>query len=375
MERKRRASSTTWTGTVTGQTKCSSKRTESRTAGSSASGEEAGNGSRPSGKAARKAGAVRWQAPGRPRILDARGRPAIRASERGAGGVPGLLAILALAAILAGCEPETEEAGTPGSSSEPAVRVTDDADRRIRLVRPPSRIVSLVPSATEILLDLGAGARLIGRTDFDTLPPLDTLPSVGGGLHPSIERLVALEPDLVIRFAAASDRRTPDRLDALGIRHLAVRPDGVDDVRRIVTMLGRVVGARARADSLVARIDSTLADVAARVQHLPRKRVAFVLEGSPPWVAGPGTFIDQLLEVAGGENVFSDLGDLYGPVSPEAFVSRSIDVVVSVEGARLDLPERDFPVRRVSSDIQTPGPDLGESARELARALHPEAFP
>lgn len=254
------------------------------------------------------------------------------------------------------------------------VRITDDAGRRLRLERPPSRIISLVPSATEILIALGAERRLVGRTEFDTVPPLDTLPSVGGGLHPSLERLVDLRPELVVRFAAASDPETPERLDDLDIRHLAVRPDGIDDVRRISRMLGRVVGARARADSLVARMDSTLAEVAARVRDLPERRTAFVLGGSPTWVAGPGSFVHQLLEVAGGENVFSDLGELYGPVSPESFLSRSIDVVLAAEGSDVRLPLEDVPVRRVSADVQTPGPDLGRSARELARVLHPEAF-
>lgn len=197
---------------------------------------------------------------------------------------------------------------------------------------------------------------------------------MGGGLHPSIERIVGLRPDLVIRFAGASDRRTPERLDDLDILHLAVRPDGIDDVRRIARTLGRIVGAPERADSLVARIDSTLAEVASRVRGLPETRVAFVVGGSPTWVAGPGTFVHELLEVAGGENVFSDLGELYGPVSPEAFVSRSIDVIVAAEGSEVRLPVDDVSVRRVSAGIQTPGPDLGRSARELARILHPGAF-
>lgn len=296
--------------------------------------------------------------------------------------VSAVLALIALTVGLAGCQAERSSEEGPASRSRSAsdstqgfpLRITDDAGRELRLPRPPARIVSLVPSATETLLALGAGDRIVGRTDFDTVPPLDTLPSVGGGLQPSIERLVALEPALVVRFAAASDRRTPNRLDALEVRHLAVRPDGIDDVRRIVRMLGRAVGARRRADSIVSRIDSTLADVADRVRPLPRKRVAFVLGGSPPWVAGPGTFVDELLSVAGGENVFSDLGDLYGPVSAEAFLSRSIDVVVAVEGVGLELPDESLPVRRVPSSLQTPGPNLGDSARRLARLLHPGAF-
>lgn len=289
-----------------------------------------------------------------------------------------VLPALLLVAACGGEEgPPRTASGVAGERGEAsgAVRITDDAGRPVVLPRPPERVVSLVPSATEILLALDASDRLVGRTDYDTVPPLDTLPSVGGGLHPSLERLISLRPDLVIRFAGASDRETPRRLDALEIPHLAVRPDGIPDVRGMIRTLGRVVGRRVAADSLLAAMDSTLADVASRVRHRPPRRVAFVLGGSPPWVAGPGTFVDQLLTLAGGENVFSDLGELYGPVSPETFVARPLELILAVEGAEVELPMDDVPLRRVSPEIQTPGPDLGRAALELARILHPEAFP
>lgn len=290
----------------------------------------------------------------------------------------------ALGGSASGCETDPDPAGEADPQEERApafgertggqVRIVDDADRTVTLAEPPERIVSLVPSATEILLALGAGDRLVGRTDFDTIPPLAGLPSVGGGLHPSIERLVALEPDLVIRFAGPSDRNTPDRLTRLDVAHIAVRPDGIDDVRRIVTLLGRAVGEIDRAAALVARTDSSLAAVAERVASRPPRTVAFVLGGSPPWVAGPGTFVDELLRVAGGRNAFSDLGELYGPVSREAFVSRSIELVLTTNPAPLGFLPPGMPVERVPATVETPGLALGASARILASRIHPDAF-
>lgn len=256
------------------------------------------------------------------------------------------------------------------------VAVTDAAGRRVELDGLPERIVSLVPSATRTLAALGAGNRLAGRTEYDTFPPVERLPSVGGGLHPSLERLVSLRPDLVVRFQAGSDRSTAERLDALGIPHLAVRPDGIDDVRSMIRTLGRVTGTTRTADSLVASIDSALARVAGRVGGRPVRSVAYVLGGEPPWVAGPGTYIDQLIRVAGGRNAFDDLGDLYGPVSPEAFVARPIDLVLTAEGTVLGRGDvAGLPVRRVPPAVERPGPCLGASAWALARAIHPEAFP
>jgi len=264
-----------------------------------------------------------------------------------------------------------EEEGDPGL---PGVSVVDDAGRRIELDAPPGRILSLVPSATRTLLALGAGSRLVGRTDFDTLPPLDTLPTVGGGLQPSLERVASLEPDLVVRFAAPSDRRTPERLDALGIAHLAVRPDGIDDIRRMVRLLARTTGRPGRGDSIVARIDRNLASVRRRVEGRRRPRVAFVLGGTPPWVAGPGTFLSELIEVAGGTNVFADLGELYGPVSPEAFVSREIDLLLTVEGEDPGVGGLGIPLRALPPVVRSPGPEVDEAAGILARTLHPDAF-
>ncbi len=215
---------------------------------------------------------------------------------------------------------------------------------------------------------------MVGRTRFDTVASLDTLPSVGGGLRPSLETIVALQPDLVILFAGESDPQTPGRLRDLDIRTFAVRLDQISDVRRMTLTLGQITGTALTADSIVAGTDSVLAAVRRRVEGLPRVRVAYVLGGNPPWVAGPGTFIDELLELAGGENVFADLGDLYGPVSSEEFLVRPIDLVVAPEGAEVLLPSSSLPLARVSPRLEIPGPHLAASAERLAKVLHPELF-
>ena len=266
----------------------------------------------------------------------------------------------------------------PGGESRVAggfpVTVTDASGRELVFSSPPERIVSLVPSVTETLVSLGAAERLVGRTEYDTARVVASLPSVGGGLQPALETLLVLEPDLVIRFAGRSDPSTVRRLDAEGIRHLAVRPDGIADVLWSIRQLGRIVDRRQRARHLASTIEAGLDSVRARVGGLPRPRVAFVVGGSPPWVAGPGTFVHEMIRVAGGENVFGDLDELYPVVSPEEFVSREIDVVLAPRDARLEGPLAELPRRRVPQGLQRPGPTLHEGARRLARILHPEAF-
>jgi iron complex transport system substrate-binding protein len=163
-------------------------------------------------------------------------------------------------------------------------------------------------------------------------------------------------------------------LDDMGVRHLAVRLDRVADVRTLMRELGAVTGLPDRAVELVAEMDAALDEIRRRVQGRPRVRVAYVLGGSPPWVAGPGTFIDELLATAGGENSFSDLEALYGPVSPEEFLVREIDLLLAPEGGEVLLPFTGIPLVRVSPALELPGPDLAQAAWRLAEILHPEAF-
>jgi len=275
-------------------------------------------------------------------------------------------------------EPEPEfqaEAPLPGHPSGGLpLEITDDFGRTLILDSLPERIISLVPSASQTLLSLGVLDRMVGRTDFDTAASLRHLPSVGGGLHPNLEAMVGLEPDLVIRFAGESDATTPHRLDLMGIPYLTIMPNGIRDVRRIIRDLGAITGRGESADSLLTLMDETLAEIQTRVRNRPRPRVGYLLGGSPPWVAGPGSYIEELLEIAGGENVFSDLGGLFGPVNAEVFLSRGIDLLLAAEGTEFSIPEMGVPLLRVSPAVEIPGPHLAESALELARALHPEVF-
>ena len=288
-----------------------------------------------------------------------------------------LLGILFHSAACGGSDsgaPLGERAGTAASGEGLPLVLTDAAGVDHEFGSLPRRIISLVPSVTETLLALGAGDRLAARTDFDTLSALRSLPSVGEGILPSVERLLVLEPDLVIYFAGPSSAPLRERLTRVGLPHFGMRPQKIDDVRRGVRQLGALAGRTRSADSLLAGIDGTLKELAERVGELPRPRVAYLLGGTPPWVAGPGTFIDELITAAGGANVFGDLEVAYGPVSAEELLARRIDLVFMQEDARDVPPISAIPVARVSSLVRTPGPRVAEAALELGRLLHPGRF-
>jgi iron complex transport system substrate-binding protein len=248
--------------------------------------------------------------------------------------------------------------------------VVDADGSTISLERPASRIVSLVPSASLSLDAIGARATLVARTDFDTVGWASGLPSVGGGLQPSLEAIIAAQPDLVVRFGGAQDPKTPARLDAVGIPHVAVRPDRVADVLTMIATLGHLTGRGVEADSVVRALETSLRETRDRTRSLPKVRVAYVLGGSPPWVAGPDTYIHELIDMAGGVNVFADLAKLYGAVSPENFLAREIDVILTPDADALDPRlSRHTRLVEVSDAFELPGPSVAIAAKEVARLL------
>ena len=281
---------------------------------------------------------------------------------------------LAFLLIFLGCgAPDaTTEVGSETASSV-AVEIMDAEGRTVRLGAPVRRVVSLVPSVTETILALGGADALVARTDFDPQPNLQSLPTVGGGLGPDLETLAAVEPDLVVRFGGDSDVATVRRLDDLGIPHVAVRPDRLEDVWTIVEHVGTLLGRTSQADSLATQLRLGIDAVRTAVAGKAPVRAAYLMGGSPPWTAGAGTYIDELIGLAGGTNVFADVEGLFGALSPELVATRPIDVVLLSDGATVDprlLEGRT--VRSLSGLVELPGPRIVEAAREVARALHPD---
>lgn len=295
---------------------------------------------------------------------------------------------LLLALALAACGDAAPSAqAAPDLPADSAVSVTDDAGRVVTLPRPARRVVSLIPSATETLLALGAGDHVVGRTDFDTSPAVAGLPSVGGGLDPSLESLVALRPDVVIGWSEAKNPKIRERLAELGIPLFTVQTTDTTDLFRTVGNLGRLVGRTRAADSLSASLRGELEAVRASVTGLPRPSVFYIVWYDPPMTAGPRTFISQIVEVAGGRTVFPDVQGDWPTVSVEELVRRQPDVVVLPVGemkGRLEELRRtpgwselralhEGRVAQLPADLlNRPGPHLGQAARALRDALHPE---
>jgi iron complex transport system substrate-binding protein len=289
-----------------------------------------------------------------------------------------------LAPALAACAAAPQETGAPA-----AVVVVDDAGDTLRLAAPARRIVSLVPSATETLLAVGARDRLVGRTDYETDPAVLALPSVGGALDPSLEALVSLRPDLVVGWHTAGGTPVRDRLREMGIPFLSLRTTDTADVFRAIGVLGRAAGRDAAADSVAAAVRAELEAVRASVAGRPPPTVLYVISDDPPMTAGPWTFSVQLLEVAGGRTAFPDVTGQPQYVSLEEIVRRQPEVVLVPLGAGAEARLRALSARpgwrelraweegrvvAVPMDrVHRMGPGIAETARIFRDALHPGA--
>lgn len=252
------------------------------------------------------------------------------------------------------------------------------------------RVVSLIPSLTEIVVALGATPQLVARTDYDTDPALGALPSIGGGLDPSLETLVGLDVDLVLMPGVRDTPALVDRLASLGIESMVLETETVADLYHASEAIGARLDRVARADSMNASIEEALARVESRIEGRARVPVMYVVWGEPPMTAGPRTYVDELIRIAGGRNVFDDAPLQWPTVSFEAIVDRAPEVIIwprgEVNATNLDdLAAR--PGWRDVSAIQAgrvllvdadlfnrPGPGVVEAARLLARRLHPGAF-
>ncbi len=206
--------------------------------------------------------------------------------------------------------------------------LVDDVGHPVALSQPAQRIVSLSPSTTELLFAIGAGPRLVGRTRWCDYPPqVAAVPNVGDGLNPNLELVLSRRPDLVVFYASASNQGPIARLDGLKVGAASVRLDRLEDLPRAARFLGQLTGTVRRADSLALRFQALL-DSARAARVLLTKRVAVIVWDNPPIAIGAGSFLTELLALAGARNVFDDVPQPSAPTGIEVIAARDPDVVL-----------------------------------------------
>jgi ABC-type Fe3+-hydroxamate transport system substrate-binding protein len=263
------------------------------------------------------------------------------------------------------------------------IAVTDDAGRQVTLAAPARRIVSLLPSFTEILFAIGAGDRLVGRTTWCDYPPEAlAVPSVGDGIPPSVEAVAARRPDLVVLYRSGPNATAAAQLERLGIRTVLFDLNLLGELGPAARRLGTLTGQQRAGDSLGAVMDG----LASEPPVSSTRSLVFIVWDNPPIVIGAGSYLDRLAALAGARNVFHDIGSPSAQVSIETIAARDPDFVALLSDSAVPPRYAARPEWRVVRAVRTarflflpgqlfgrPGPRAAEAIRELRRRL--EAAP
>ena len=278
-----------------------------------------------------------------------------------------------------------------GPAAAHALTVTDQTGRALELPGPPRRIVSLVPSVTEILYALGQEEHLVGVTDFCDYPAAARAkPSVGTMVGPSLEAIVALRPDLVVLTTAGNRDETFLQLQRLRLPIYVVNPTSLAQALDLMEQLARLTGRPEAAGAVVGALRRRVREVAARVAPRPRPRVLYVVWPEPLVVPGRNAIVSELIELAGGRSITATSGEGYPRCSVEAAVAQGPEVILLARHANpaspiareqwarfATLPAiRQGRMHDVDGNLlHRYGPRVVDGLERLARLLHPEAFP
>jgi iron complex transport system substrate-binding protein len=253
----------------------------------------------------------------------------------------------------------------------------------------PMRIVSLAPSLTETIFALGAGADVVGVSQYTDYPPqAASLPKVGTFLTPNIEAIVALRPNLIIGPATSADQREIHALRAMGYPVLMVDDNSIAGVEESIERIGARIGKARQAHRLVLRIGAAIATIEMQLKHAPRTRVLMVVGHQPIVAVGRGNYLNELIKLAHGDNIAQMTAQQWPRLSLEYIIAARPQVILDGQmGSDASSPDgfwSHYPtipaVRHhhvygyPDEPVLHPGPRIPQSLAIIARLIHPEAF-
>jgi len=301
-----------------------------------------------------------------------------------------LIVILTLGLLLSACGPSA-----PVTSATEAMVFTDDLGNSIELTEYPQKIVSLSPSMTEILFAIGAGDQVVGRDEYSIYPEKALAVTSIGAMWDELpsEAILALEPDLVLAAQIVSEDQVVALRD-LGLNvYWQANPSSYEELWENLRDIARLTGHEAETETLITDLEARVAAVQEKVATVSERPSTFyeldATDPSNPWTAGSGTFIDYIIDQAGGTNAASALQGDYAQISSEQLIAVNPDVILLADAPYGTTPESvtERPGWEVITAVQenalypidpnmmsVPGPRLVDALEETARLLHPEIF-
>ncbi len=267
----------------------------------------------------------------------------------------------------------------------------DDVGRKIYLAGIPKRIVSLAPSITEMLFAIGAGGLVAGVTEFCNYPPAAQEKPKVGYSQPNLEAVVALQPELIIAPKSFLRVDLLGRLEQLKIPTFLLDAKTLEDILTHIQQLGRMVGHVPESIKVSERIRKRVASLSTQLAGRPRPMLLFVINTDPLITVGPGSYIHQLIELAGARNAAEQAGTPYPRLSIEEVLRQNPEFLLFPTGrfegisqaeqnqwrrwTSLEAVKRNHLVQIESDLLNRPGPRVIEGLEALIAILHPDVFP
>jgi len=274
---------------------------------------------------------------------------------------------------------------TPAPTPKPALTILDGAGRVVTIPKTPERIVSIASAATETLYAIGCGDKVVGVDKYSDYPPeVKEKPQVGTGSKLNVEKVLGLEPDLVVAWWF--NRQAIKTLEDKGITVVAINPRTVNEVMDTIRVLGLVTGHLEEAERLVSEMQARIKEVTAKVKDIPKEKRPLVYYElyTPMKTTGPGTFTDELIRMAGGINIAAEEPVRYPVLSKEYIIERNPDVIIVASGGASveEIKGREGwgnikavkngRVYTIDRHLVTCNPRIVEGLEQFCRWFHPE---
>lgn len=269
--------------------------------------------------------------------------------------------------------------------------VTDDLGREVTIEKIPQRIISLSPSNTEILFALGLGDKVVGVTNFCNYPPeAKKKEKIGGYSNPSLEKIIDLKPDLILA-SFGNPGKLIDQLQNLKLTVVGLNPKTIEDIFGSIELVGKITGEEEKASKLVKNLREKMERVTFITKNLTLKqkpRVLYIVWYKPLWTAGSGTFIDELIQKAGGVNIAGDLSG-WPKISLEVVIKKNPQIIIVGEGHPRGLIKKvkaestlsgtdafkNNKIFTIDADVVSrTGPRIIDALEKMAKIIHPWLF-